>query len=767
MKPFFYTLVFLTGATQEVVAQCRARDSLILVDLYNATNGANWSIRWTLAQPINTWSGIKLTTGGCVDSISLSARGITGRIPIRFRQLDSLRSLSIASNKIDSLPNLSNLTRLQTIFAANNKLTFDDILPNLADLQRGTYIPQDSLFARDSILNRYIGDAFSIDLGIDGAIPNNVYTWFKDGTVYRTTTQNRLVFSSLQVANGGLYACTVTNPAIPSFILYTRRILLGVKSCYLSDSAALVRLYNATNQGRWKDSTNWLKPFPIGSWYGITVNANGCVDEISLPNNQLTGNLTFNAGDFPQMTTLALPNNQLTGSFPANLPTLSNLRNLYLFKNKFSGNLPNNLSSLTQLRQLDLSENQFTGLIPANIGTLTNLQLVHLDSNRLTGAVPATINNLTQLWRFSAFKNQLDSLPNLTLTQLTAFNVSENKLTFDDVLPNVSRSLNYANQATIFNDVTYQRFAGDTLTIDLGKDKGVASNVYQWYQDGKFYTSTNSNKLIFNALQTNRTGIYTCVVTNPDAPNLVLYSAQATLLVTPITKTLNIQLCQGDSHRLPKGRIVKITGIYSDTLRSWLNSDSIVITNLNVNPKYQIQLPTQIVCNSRDTMTIVQNFSSVKGCDSVVIQPFRLVKSNEVIEDRLVCDTLLEGIDTVRLKNQNGCDSLVIRHGIFFNCLCLKQTRIYNALIPNDSDNKNNIFIIDYLERYTPNELIITDRRGMTVFKTQNYKNDWSGTNQNGAPLPAGIYNFVFRTTHPITNQSCMRMGAIDIKYIP
>jgi hypothetical protein len=166
-------------------------------------------------------------------------------------------------------------------------------------------------------------------------------------------------------------------------------------------------------------------------------------------------------------------------------------------------------------------------------------------------------------------------------------------------------------------------------------------------------------------------------------------------------------------------------------------------------------------------MTVVQHFKSNAGCDSTVIQAFRLAKSDKTDFERFVCDTLLEGVDTIRLKNQNGCDSLVLQRGLFDNCICLQQTRVYNGLIPNDSDNKNNVFIIDYIERYTPNELAITDKRGMLVFKTQNYKNDWTGTNQHGAPLPEGMYNFVFRTTHPITNQACLRMGTIGIKYIP
>ena len=53
------------------VNECRMRDSLALVALYEATDGANWTNTWDLTQPIQTWFGVRTNTDGCVDNLDL------------------------------------------------------------------------------------------------------------------------------------------------------------------------------------------------------------------------------------------------------------------------------------------------------------------------------------------------------------------------------------------------------------------------------------------------------------------------------------------------------------------------------------------------------------------------------------------------------------------------------------------------------------------------------------------------------------------------
>ena len=67
-----------------------------------------------------------------------------------------------------------------------------------------------------------------------------------------------------------------------------------------------------------------------------------------------------------------------------------------------------------------------------------------------------------------------------------------------------------------------------------------------------------------------------------------------------------------------------------------------------------------------------------------------------------------------------------------------------NAITPNE-DGKNDALVIDNIEKYPKNELIIFNRWGDILYKAKPYANDWNGTNQQGQPLPEGTYYYLLR----------------------
>jgi hypothetical protein len=202
----------------------------------------------------------------------------------------------------------------------------------------------------------------------------------------------------------------------------------------LQDSLALVDLYNSTNGSGWTNNTNWLVPGqPLGTWYGVTTNAQGCVTCIDMdetPNcsdsytggNNLSGNIpNFN---LPNLLNLYLSGNQLSGNIP-NFSNLPNLRGLYLYNNQLSGNIPN-FSNLPNLQVLYLYNNQLSGNIP-NFSSLPNLQELGLSNNQLSGSIPNfNLPNLEILWLAN---NQLSgSIPNFNLPNLESLFLSNNQL---------------------------------------------------------------------------------------------------------------------------------------------------------------------------------------------------------------------------------------------------------------------------------------------------------------------------------------------------
>jgi len=60
---------------------------------------------------------------------------------------------------------------------------------------------------------------------------------------------------------------------------------------------------------------------------------------------------------------------------------------------------------------------------------------------------------------------------------------------------------------------------------------------------------------------------------------------------------------------------------------------------------------------------------------------------------------------------------------------------------PN-GDGKNDLWVIDELQRYPNNQVWLYDTSGNLIFNQLNYNNDWDGTN-NAVPVPEASYLFL------------------------
>ena len=127
-------------------------------------------------------------------------------------------------------------------------------------------------------------------------------------------------------------------------------------TCRTRDSMALVMLYEQTGGAEWLVSWDLQQPF--STWFGVVVDpASGCVTEIRLADNNLTGTIPPELFRYDQW---------------------SNLQILDLSNNSLQGSIPASINSLPQLSALDLSANNFTfeGLIPFYSGAASNPNLL-------------------------------------------------------------------------------------------------------------------------------------------------------------------------------------------------------------------------------------------------------------------------------------------------------------------------------------------------------------------------------------------------------
>jgi gliding motility-associated-like protein len=74
------------------------------------------------------------------------------------------------------------------------------------------------------------------------------------------------------------------------------------------------------------------------------------------------------------------------------------------------------------------------------------------------------------------------------------------------------------------------------------------------------------------------------------------------------------------------------------------------------------------------------------------------------------------------------------------------------TLIIPDMDGRNDYFILEGIESLGKTEIVIFDRRGMLVYKNDNYDNSWYGLDNKGHPLPGDTYFYVFRSETGFSN---------------
>lgn len=240
-----HILIWMIGLSAMILPQIQAfsnADSLVLVSLYNQTDGPNWTnnANWLVQNmPIGSWHGITTDAGGKVIKIELIGNKLNGQVPGSINQLDQLTVLNINDNSINNLPAFStvSLDNLNAIECKNNKLHFDDIEINATwiGVQGFNFVfaPQDSV-GMGGIIQGGVGHEFNFKVNVGGS--QNSYQWYKDGTAIQGATDTCLVLNDVQVEDTGWYYCEVThlgvNPSLsPLLTIYSHQKKLEVTWC--------------------------------------------------------------------------------------------------------------------------------------------------------------------------------------------------------------------------------------------------------------------------------------------------------------------------------------------------------------------------------------------------------------------------------------------------------------------------------------------------------------------------------------------------------
>ncbi len=428
------------AVTEISVSECQS-----LLDLYNSTDGANWSDsatnHWNGTNTPCSWRGVTCNNGE-VTQLHRSGNNLVDLLPDL--ALPALTELELKDNRLKgSIPDFSNLPGLTTLDLSGNQLDRSILdfsnLPeltslNLSNNQLDWTIPDFSNLPKLTILNLS-------NNRLMGGIPN--FSNLPELTTLNLSNNPDPViirsipdFSNLPALTELLLYNDQLSGSIPDFSNLPALTVLWLGNNQLSGSIpdfsnlpALTELWLGSNRlhGSIPDFSNL--PALTKLWLSYNL-LSGSIPDFSnlpalivlgLPGNQLNGNIP-DFSNLAALTVLGLQENQLGGNIPdfSNLPVLTELE---LKENQLGGSIPN-FSNLPELTELRLGSNQLSGSIPdfSNLPELTELRL---GSNQLSGSIPnfSNLPALTVLWLYA---NQLSgripdfkNLPELTIIKLS------------------------------------------------------------------------------------------------------------------------------------------------------------------------------------------------------------------------------------------------------------------------------------------------------------------------------------------------------------
>ena len=286
-------------------------DRAVLVALYNATDGPNWTgnTHWLSNEPLSEWRGVGVNDDGRVTALWLFGNQLTGEIPVELSQLSQLQLLYLSSNQLTGeIPvELSQLSQLQDLSLYNNQLTGEIPveLSQLSQLQL-LYLSSNQL---------------------TGEIPAELGNLAQLNGLYLHGNE----------LNGPIPSWLVNLTELRELSLWSNQLTgtIPPEVAPAQDRAALVVLYLQTDGPNWTDNTNWARSRePLSEWHGVSTDEQGRVEELRLSANGLNGTIGAELGVLTRLTGLYLNDNELTGTIP---PELENLTQLQVFDIRNTG----------------------------------------------------------------------------------------------------------------------------------------------------------------------------------------------------------------------------------------------------------------------------------------------------------------------------------------------------------------------------------------------------------------------------------------------
>lgn len=459
-----------------IIGGCRNHDSLILVNLYNTTDGPNWTNTWDLNAPMDEWHGVAINESGCIDTVRLNINNMTGPLPAMLGSLTEPRGLHFGRNNLyGEIPaSIGNLNTLEGLNLATNNFTgnvppaFFNSLINLTFLAltenelTGVIPPEIANLVNMKYL--YIGhnDASGPLPPEIGSLTNLIILQMDNNGftgVLPPELENLTNLEQLQIVNNDFigqipaefndlnyFTCSGNKFTFDSFESF-ENANLSTFHYTPQDSIPLVvngNILSVNAGGSIADNTYiWYKD--NSEIANVTGDSTLIITESGIYRCEVSNNIFTNPLDENQNLILISqeryiePFKNLTcrQNDSLILATLYNTTDGANWTNRWNLNAPMDdwygviLNETGCLDTLNLNINNMTGTLPAELGNLSQPRGLHFGRNNLEGEIPAELGNLISLVGLNlATNNFTGSVPEgiYGLTNLTFLAFTENPL---------------------------------------------------------------------------------------------------------------------------------------------------------------------------------------------------------------------------------------------------------------------------------------------------------------------------------------------------
>lgn len=390
-------------------------DSLALIALYNALDGANWKkgagggkaipqtrangvYPWDLNMPVNTWSGITVATVegeprvteislemvdgfkgtlpgeignfNALKVLSLNGKQLTGKVPAEIVSLRTLEEFNLFDASIDWVvpDNIAQMENLKVIYSVSLGITVEDVaklynLPKLEELSLITGALQGDLPAGISKLK-------------------NLRVLSFPSSQLKTLPDDLGECSKLEELN--MEAAVKLTSIGNDFNALTEMQILNVKNCRKLTALPagldkMVRMREIYLEG-----TALANPLDISFFTNMAD-----LEIVHALNTNLTGDIAAFKNK-KKLSMLLLGENHITGELKLAEMFSEKISYIGIATNSIGGTLAG-LETLTGLSRLYINNNQIEGEIPAGIGQCIKLEAFYAHDNLLTGNIPVEI----------------------------------------------------------------------------------------------------------------------------------------------------------------------------------------------------------------------------------------------------------------------------------------------------------------------------------------------------------------------------------------